>query len=399
MRARPGLLEARIDETVRPIPCENCAGFDAILAARSMSSKCDTVGVCGGCGRKNAIYSKGLCETCHHEKIEELAIKDAREAARDLAGERFTQAIRLVLGDAVPELSSTDIGAYVRAIREAADLRRPEFGEAIGKSHGTIAKIECGNLRPSAALLERIAERFGSIAKKVFLEGYQEPQAPARARTIPVREPRNKAQNAELLLGWKAIACFAGLSERTLRSRGRELSEGGYVNYVAIGFGPKRACAWTTDMVEWLEKENGGRRKRVYALREETVREPINSSGGTELKVGWKEISRFVGFSERKSRGLSDELFEGGWVFYVEVNIGPPRVCGWTSDLRDWMRRREAQKTGYRTAARSIQWFAESPGGFEDGRLSHHEPMVSKSHAKWQVPLIQASKMEANHVE
>ena len=69
------------------------------------------MGVCSRCGRTKLILPRGMCESCRVEQIEELAVKEVLEYRRDLAGERFTQAIRLVLGDDVPELSSTGLGA------------------------------------------------------------------------------------------------------------------------------------------------------------------------------------------------------------------------------------------------------------------------------------------------
>ena len=162
---------------------------------------------------------------------------------------------------------------------------RSEFGEAIGNSHRTIANIGMRNFAPIGGVVGSNNGAFRPDRKERLLRGSTGAASSRENRTISVPDPRNKAQNAELLRGWKARPPrFAGLSERTLKSRARELCESGYLHYIDVGAGRKWACAWTTDMAEWLEKNNGGRRYRVYALRKETVREPLNRYGGTELK-------------------------------------------------------------------------------------------------------------------
>lgn len=351
MRARPSLREARLDEAVRPIACESCGGVDTIPTALSAPGRVCEATVCERCGRTKKLYTRRMCETCYRGQRDEAAVKEARDAARDVAGERLTRAVRSVLGEDVSELSSKDLGKYVRAIRMAAGLDPAEFGEAVGLSRGSISRIECGGSGTSPARLAQIVDCFRPIASKIFRGELLASPVRATGKKEEIRPPRNNSENAEVLVGWMAIARFAGISERTLRDRSGELYECECVFLAKAGLGKKRVCAWTTDLAEWLEKENGGRRPRVNCLRAETIRDPLNGAGGRgELKVGWKEIARFAALSPRRLRGLGDELFAGGYVFYGTSSMGR-RVCAWTSDLRDWMRQRQGQAIRYRAAS------------------------------------------------
>ena len=61
--------------------------------------------------------------------------------------------------------------------------------------------------------------------------------------------------------------------------------------------------------------------------------------GENDLLVGWKQIARFLGISERSIRGFRDQLLEGSYVFYRRRRLGKRNVCAWQDDLRQWAKK------------------------------------------------------------
>jgi hypothetical protein len=55
------------------------------------------------------------------------------------------------------------------------------------------------------------------------------------------------------------------------------------------------------------------------------------------LLVGWKNISRFLGCSERKAKARKKELEDCGAIFYQLLGSPPRRrVCAFTEILMHW---------------------------------------------------------------
>lgn len=53
--------------------------------------------------------------------------------------------------------------------------------------------------------------------------------------------------------------------------------------------------------------------------------------------VGWKEIAAMFNCSERKMRGLRDEMARCGAIFYMYLGRPPrKRVCAFPSRLKNW---------------------------------------------------------------
>ena len=55
-----------------------------------------------------------------------------------------------------------------------------------------------------------------------------------------------------------------------------------------------------------------------------------------DLLVGWKQIARFLGVSERAIRGHRSGLLQTGSIFYRKGRLGKKNVCAWQDDLRQW---------------------------------------------------------------
>ena len=62
--------------------------------------------------------------------------------------------------------------------------------------------------------------------------------------------------------------------------------------------------------------------------------------GANDLLVGWKQIARFLGVSERSIRGYRSQLLVGGRIFYRRHQKGKRMVCAWADDLRQWSKQR-----------------------------------------------------------
>jgi hypothetical protein len=55
----------------------------------------------------------------------------------------------------------------------------------------------------------------------------------------------------DLLVGWKQIAQFLELSERSIRSQRSRLLVGGSIFYRRQRLGKKVVCAWAEDLRRW----------------------------------------------------------------------------------------------------------------------------------------------------
>jgi len=58
--------------------------------------------------------------------------------------------------------------------------------------------------------------------------------------------------------------------------------------------------------------------------------------GENNLLVGWKQIARFLGVSERSIRGRRKDLLRQGGIFYRRGRLGKRNVCAWQEDIRQW---------------------------------------------------------------
>jgi hypothetical protein len=54
-----------------------------------------------------------------------------------------------------------------------------------------------------------------------------------------------------LLVGWKQIALFLGVSERSIRGYRGPLLEGGRIFYRRLRLGKRIVCAWSDDLRQW----------------------------------------------------------------------------------------------------------------------------------------------------
>jgi hypothetical protein len=55
----------------------------------------------------------------------------------------------------------------------------------------------------------------------------------------------------DLLVGWKQIAQFLAVSERSIRGYRGQLLEGGRIFYRRRRLGKRIVCAWSDDLRQW----------------------------------------------------------------------------------------------------------------------------------------------------
>jgi len=54
--------------------------------------------------------------------------------------------------------------------------------------------------------------------------------------------------------------------------------------------------------------------------------------------IGWRAIAALFNVSERKMRGMKQELYDSGVIFYMRVGRPPrKRVCAFPSILKKWV--------------------------------------------------------------
>ncbi|MGC8495077.1 MAG: hypothetical protein ACP5SH_25445 [Syntrophobacteraceae bacterium] len=59
-----------------------------------------------------------------------------------------------------------------------------------------------------------------------------------------------------ILMGWKAIAAYLQLSERTMRNRKYELLQGDFIFIRRTAKGKRIICAWPEDLRRWSKKSS-----------------------------------------------------------------------------------------------------------------------------------------------
>ncbi len=60
----------------------------------------------------------------------------------------------------------------------------------------------------------------------------------------------------DLLVGWKQIADFLSLSERSIRGYRNQLLVGGRIFYRRRRMGKKIVCAWADDLRQWAKQRH-----------------------------------------------------------------------------------------------------------------------------------------------
>jgi hypothetical protein len=59
-----------------------------------------------------------------------------------------------------------------------------------------------------------------------------------------------------LLIGWRQIANFLGVSERSIRGYRTQLLEGGRIFYRRRRMGKRIVCAWSDDLRQWTKQKD-----------------------------------------------------------------------------------------------------------------------------------------------
>lgn len=93
---------------------------------------------------------------------------------------------------------ATDLGARIRALREALGVTQEEFAEMFGVVGQSVSDYENGRSRPSRSRLDRLARQLG-IPVTVFSEGGEDPQTALRRARMPqeARSPRGPGRRRE----------------------------------------------------------------------------------------------------------------------------------------------------------------------------------------------------------
>ena len=62
----------------------------------------------------------------------------------------------------------------------------------------------------------------------------------------------------DLLVGWKQIADFLGVSERSIRGHRGQLLEASRIFYRRRRMGKRIVCAWADDLRQWAKQKQPG---------------------------------------------------------------------------------------------------------------------------------------------
>ncbi len=65
-------------------------------------------------------------------------------------------------------------------------------------------------------------------------------------------------EGTDLLVGWKQIANFLSVSERSIRGHRGQLLESGRIFFRRRRMGKRTVCAWPDDLKQWAKEEHTG---------------------------------------------------------------------------------------------------------------------------------------------
>ncbi len=97
--------------------------------------------------------------------------------------------------------AASDIGSYIRAQREAAQVSIRQLAEKAGVSNPYLSQIERGLRKPSAEVLNQIAKALRVSAEVLYVQaGILEPGEPAPVRDAVVADGAITERQKQVLL-------------------------------------------------------------------------------------------------------------------------------------------------------------------------------------------------------
>ncbi|MUL81766.1 MULTISPECIES: helix-turn-helix domain-containing protein [unclassified Mycolicibacterium] len=102
---------------------------------------------------------------------------------------------------AVVSNAAQDIGSFIRAQREAAQVSVRQLAEKAGVSNPYLSQIERGLRKPSADVLNQIAKALRVSAEVLYVRaGILEPSEPSEVRDAIVNDVRITERQKQVLL-------------------------------------------------------------------------------------------------------------------------------------------------------------------------------------------------------
>lgn len=122
-----------------------------------------------------------------------------------------------------------------------------------------------------------------------------------------------------LLVGWKEIARFLGISERTAKRWKDGLRASGAIFFMRMGRPARRRVGASPGVLVYIVSGSTDALYNASAL------------------IGWGAIARYFGVSERKAKNWRLELQESGVTFHYRMGKpGRRSICAFPSELAIW---------------------------------------------------------------
>src|ERR1044072_9010634 len=116
---------------------------------------------------------------------------------------------------AVVSNAAHDIGSFIRAQREAAQVSVRQLAEKAGVSNPYLSQVERGLRKPSADVLNQIAKALRLSAEVLYVRsGILEPSEPSPVRDANITDTAITEQQKQLLLDIYASFTFKNESIR-----------------------------------------------------------------------------------------------------------------------------------------------------------------------------------------
>lgn len=104
-----------------------------------------------------------------HEVVNQMSASRNKAQNKDKAKSGQSTALELVPIDRMVESAAQDIGSFIRAQREAAQVSLRQLAERTGVSNPYLSQIERGLRKPSAEVLAQIAKGLRVSAEVLYL--------------------------------------------------------------------------------------------------------------------------------------------------------------------------------------------------------------------------------------
>lgn len=120
---------------------------------------------------------------------------------------------------AVVSNAAQDIGGYIRAQREAAQVSVRQLAERAGVSNPYLSQIERGLRKPSADVLNQIAKALRVSAEALYVRaGILEPSDPSKVRDALITDTAINERQKQVLLDIYTSFCRQNEAESAVDS-------------------------------------------------------------------------------------------------------------------------------------------------------------------------------------